>query len=789
MIKLLLRSAFRNLQNRKWYTLLSIMGLSVGFSAFIIISLFIKYELSWDRFNENYDHIYRIQTYKVNEGERIMQSPPAINEFIKNKYHDIKNQSLVYSDQRLFLSAAKEENPFELDGQFADQEYLDMFTYDFISGNGDKALREPMSIILSETAVQVLFGDGDPSNQTIWLGKKYQLKVTGIYHDLPHDAHLRPEFVISINSLKRIWDNPQLFDDWNKCFYYNYLQTSGDADINHLNAELKKLLYDKVLTDKRQLYLRPLSKLYMYSTNDNYTVIIYLLTAFSILVLILASINYMNLIIATSSLRAKEIGIKKVIGSSRRQLMAQVFTEGLLITIVSFFMSILLVELALNHFNQAADKQISLSLLMQDNFFGLIFGIIFLVSALSSIYPSWIITSIKSIDLFKSGIGRRPGKKVNLKKVLVSFQFAISIGLITTAILLSKQVIFMNNQDLGFEKQDLVIAEIDISNDEVSIEKFTETLVSNPGIKSVSVSRGFPMTSGRHTSQRMVNWEGGAREERIETQFFWISYDYVETLGMEIVKGRDFSRDFPSDPVNGCLINETAARQFGWDEPIGKYIDDKQLMVVGIFRDIHFHDIYNQIKPMVLILRDEESAMRNYTYLGFKIKPDTFSESYSAISATLLNFFPNDPYTILSFDNHFANDQHFAIFDSIINVITFLAIVAIVLSILGVVGLVNHSLNQRTKEIAIRKVSGSTSWLILRSLTCEFIVIIFFASLLGTLGASYIFNDFPLNYHMPFRVFDYLIGIIIALFVTLLSIAYKTFKESRRNPVEALRYE
>ena len=785
----LFKSIFRSLYKRKGYTILSIITLSVGFAAFIMISLFIKYELSWDRFNEHYINIYRIQTYKVNEDEHVMQSSPAICEFVKDKYHGILNQSLIFSDQKLFLSASEDQNPLMMDGQFADQGCLDIFTYEFISGDAENALEEPMSIILSESAVQILLAGKNPNEHTIWLEKKYPLKITGIYQDLPKDAHLKPEFVISINSLKSIWHNPRLFEDWNNLAYYNYVQTSEDADINQLNAELKEVLYDKVLTDKRQLYLKPLSKLYMYSTNDNYTVVIYLLTAFSILVLILAATNYMNLIIATSSLRTKEIGIKKVIGSSRRQLMIQIFGEGLFITVVSFFISILLIELVLSLFNNATDKHISLSLLILDNFFVLIFGILLLVSLLSSIYPSWMITSIKSIDLFKGGAGSRPGRKINLKKVLVGFQFAISIGLITTAILLSKQVIFMSNQDLGFEKEDLVVAEIDISNDNVSMEKFCATLTSHPQINSVSISRGFPMTSGRHTNQLMVNWEGGPREERIEIQSFWVNYDFVKTLGMEIVKGRDFSRDFPSDKVNACLINQTTARRFGWENPVGKYIDDKRLQVVGVFRDIHFHDIYNQIKPMVLVLRNEGNAMRNYTYLGFRIAPGTFKESSDLISNTLLNFFPDDPYTILSFDDHFANDQHFAIFDTIINVIVFLAMIAIVLSVLGVVGLVNHSLNQRTKEIAIRKVSGGTSWSIFKSLTWEFMLIIIIASLLGILGASYVFNDFPLNYQMPFRVVDYLFGIFISLVITLLSIAFKTYKESRRNPVEALRYE
>ena len=784
----LIKSALRSLQKRKVNSLLSIVGLSIGFSTFIIISLFIKYELSWDRFNKNYSNIYRIQTYKVNEDEHVMQSTPAINEFIKDRYNDIVNQALVFSDQRLFLSSSKEQNPVELYGQFADQGYLDLFTFNLIGGNMSNALEEPMSIILSESTAKTLLAD-NPTVQTIWLEKKYPLKITGIYKDLPKDAHLRPEFVISISTLKSIWNQPTLFDDWNNMAYYNYIQTSEQADINHLNVELKEILYEKVLTDKRQLYLKPLSKLYMYSTNDNYSVVIYLLTAFSILVLILSVINYMNLMIATSGLRAKEIGIKKVIGSSRRQLMIQIFCESLLITTMSFFISLLLVELMINGFNQTTNKAISLNQLIQDNFYFFIFGIILMTSLASSIYPSWIISSVKSVELFRGAAISRSGRKINIKKALVGFQFTISIGLITMAILLSKQVMYMKKKDLGFNKDDLVIAEIDISNDKVSIKKFTETLNSKPEITAVSVSRGFPMTSGRHTSQRMVNWEGGSREERIESQFFWVSYDYVKTLGMTIVQGRDFSREFPSDPVNACLINETAVKQFGWQNAVGKYLDDKKLQIVGVFKDIHFHDIYNQIKPMVLVVKNEESSMRNYTYLSFRTTPDSFNESYTKISSALQTHFPNDPYKILSFDDHFSEDHHFAIFDTIINVMRFLAAIAIALSILGVLGLVNHALNLRTKEIAIRKVNGCSSWSIFRSMTWEFMVIILFASLAGTLGAKYVFNNFPLHYPMPFRFPDYLIGIMLVMVITLSSILYKTLKEARRNPVEALRHE
>ena len=754
-----------------------------------MISLFIKYELDWDRFNTNYEHIYRIQTYKTVNDELIMQSAPAVSEHIKNNYDDIKNQALVFPDQIEYLSISANHPAIKSKGQYADQSFIKIFSYEMKTGTLENALQDPSSIILSASLSNTLFGELNPVGNTLLLNKKHPLKITGVYKDQPKNAHLRPEYIISINSLQGLWNNPNLFDDWLHTAFYTYILTKKDTDIPQLEASLKDLMKDKIETDYRQLKLAPLSSLYMFSTNNNYLIVLYLLGIFSLFVLVLASINYMNLSIASCTLRGKEIGIKKVIGSSRRQLIAQIFLEGTLVTLGSLFLSLLLVELALSPFNLITAKDLELSLLFHDGFFLIIMAIICIVSTISSIYPSWLITSVSSIDLFKQNIFIKKKNRINLKKYLVGFQFSISIALITLAVLMSRQIQDMHTKDFGFEKENLLFIEMTPSEKDISFDKIKQRLAAIPEIQSISLSRGFPIHSSRYTSAPMINWEGSARNERIEVRSFWTSYDYAKTLNLKIVEGRGFTDDFPADVGQSCMINETAARQFGWEDPIGKYIDDKKLQVVGVFKDMLFHDTYNKIKPLVLTLVDDNTILRGAIYFGFKIKEGSSKEVKTKITQVVQSFFPVDPFEVKLFTDHYKTDVIFSIFNTINNIFIFFSIIAIILSVLGVIGLVNHSLNQRTKEIAIRKVSGCSSLWIFQSLTMEYMLIILIAAIFGSFGARYIFNILPLYYPIQQHIADYLIGVTIALLITLLSIFYKTLKESTRNPVDALRYE
>jgi putative ABC transport system permease protein len=517
--------------------------------------------------------------------------------------------------------------------------------------------------------------------------------------------------------------------------------------------------------------------------------VIYLLAFLSIFVLILASINYVNLSIASSSLRGKEIGIKKVIGSSRWILIAQVFLESFLITLFSFITSLIIVELVLNVFNQATDKSLTFSILFEDGFMIILFVIIITTGILSSIYPALLITSIKSIDLFRKRFIPVGKSKISLKKSLVVFQYTISIILITITVLMTKQIRYTQNMDIGFEKSNLLFTKLISSNQGVTLNQVKNDLRSNPQILSVSASRGFPINSSRYTNIEMTNWEGGPSDEVIEVISLWISYDFINTLELEIKKGRGFSGAYPADTINSCIINETAAKRFGWDDPIGKYIDDRSLQVIGMIKDMHFHDMYNKIKPLVLILKNDNTEITGPVYFAFRIDPESEKSTMGTIKSVLKESFPFDPFQLKIFNDYYKTDLIFKVFGTINSLFFFFALIAITLSIIGVVGLNTHLLQQRTKEIAIRKINGCSTFSMIKSITFEYILLITIASVIGSISARYMFSFIPIYYPSEQNISDFLIAAVIILAVTLISIGHKTWKESSRNPVEALRYE
>jgi len=783
-----IKSAFRNLQKRRVNSLLSIVGLTVGFTSFIMVSMFIKYELSWDSYQENYDRIYRIQTDMISQNEKIMQSSPALYTYLNNRFTDIEKHGIVMPNVKSFLSATEGKESIEEEGQYADQGYLDMFTFEFNEGSGAGALMDPMSIVISSSLATKLFNHDNPVGKMMLLQKKHNLKVTGVYQDLPEDSHLKPEFIISFSTLEILWKRDSIYDQWDWNAYFNYVMLRKGADHKNVDAGIRYLLKDKILTDYRELYLRPLSKLYMYSTNDNYKIFIYILSVFSFFVLVLASINYVNLSIASATTRGKEIGIKKVIGSSRRLLMTQIFMESIIVTMFSFILSLIIIELALNAFNQITGKDLTFLLLFKDGLIVFVLAAILLIGIISSIYPAWIITRFKSIDLFKNKLSGN-NKKIPLKKVLVGFQFTISIILITLSVLITKQISYTQKMDIGFDKSNLLFAEISPTEGKVTFNQIKNRLKDIPEIEFLSASGGFPIHSSIYVGLNMMNWEGGARNEVTEVKTFWTSYDFLKTLNLEIVEGRGFSEVYPSDLKNSCIINETAVRQFGWKEPIGKYIDNRKMQVIGVMKDMHFHDMYNVIKPLAIQVKDGDSEIRGPVFFAFRVNSDNLNKFRGDIEARLKESYPVDPFAVKIFSDHFKTADIFEVYSTMNSVFTFFASIAIILSILGVIGLITHTLNRRTKEIAIRKISGCSSFSMFASITLEFVLIIFIASIIGSLGARYFYGLFPINYPFELSIWDFMIGGVIILVLTLLSTGHKTWKESVRNPVEALRYE
>jgi putative ABC transport system permease protein len=343
--------------------------------------------------------------------------------------------------------------------------------------------------------------------------------------------------------------------------------------------------------------------------------------------------------------------------------------------------------------------------------------------------------------------------------------------------------------DIGFKKSNLLFTEIHPSVKDVTLGQIKNRLVHLPEIKYISASGGFPIHSSIYVGQDMMNWEGSARNEVTEVRTFWVSLDFIRTLNLEIIDGREFSEDFPSDLENGCILNETAVRQFGWKNPIGKYLDNRKMQVIGVIKDMHFHDMYNVIKPLAIRVTSDQTKINGPVFIAFRVDSENIQLLKKDIESALQVSFPMDPFEIKEFEDHFTTAEIFEVYETINSIFGFFALIAIVLSILGVIGLVNHSLNRRTKEIAIRKISGCSSISMFASISLEYLVLIIISTVAGALGSGYLYQLFPINYPFELSIMDFLYAGIIILILTILSTGHKTLRESTRNPVQALRYE
>lgn len=768
----------------------SIIGLTIGFVSFILISLFIKYEKNADKHNENYDRIYRIQMIKTIDDTKWMQTPPALSLLIKNRFNEIEKQAVVFPnneggyiylpDGRLFRESM---------GLYAEQDFLSIFSFSFIYGDKDNALLDPTSMIISESLANKYFPGENPVGKMILREKKYPFTITGVYEDLPQNSHLLPDFIVSFIAYETVEGGGNVYESWEQNAYYTYVLLKEGASSKNLDTQIKDLLKDIIKTDHRQLYLRPLSKLYIQAVDNNYLTVIYIIGLFAFLVIILSFINYINLSIASGTLRAKEIGIKKANGSRRKTLITQLLSETVILVLVSSVLSVVLILALLPVFNQVVGKDISPVILFQNGFILKMTLIVIIGGIMAGLYPAYLTVSVSTVDLFKNNVFNSKKGNVKFRKALIIFQFIVSIGLISMSVLISKQIGYMITMDAGYNKNNLLFIEMSPTNADISLENIKSRVISNPNIQSVSFSRAFPINNSKFCDPVMCNWEGSDPDEYIDTYQFWGSYDFINTLELEIIKGRSFSRDFPGDAENKCIINETFANKIGWDDPVGKMIYNRQYQVIGVVKDFHFHDMYNRINPIIIRVMPDNYNAERARYLAFRISGNNTNQTKKYITEVVQELFPDDPFEVKVFSNFFVEQQIFRIFNTIRNLFVFAALIAILLSIMGVVGLVNFALNRKTKEIAIKKINGSSISSILTSYLTEYLILIIVAGIFGTVGAVYAFQQIPLNYSVDHSVWDYLKAEIIVLTVVLLSIFYKVYKESRRNPVEALRYE
>ena len=812
MIKNYFKIAWRNLVKNKTFSFINIIGLASGLACFILIALYVSDELSYDRFNEKAGRIYRINSDIVFGGNKLhlaVASDP-MGAALKKDYPQV--EEFV----RFFISGGskliKKGNEFIRENNVAhvDSTLFDVFTVPVIAGDAKTALNEPNTVVIAESAAKKYFGTTDVIGKNIETDDNGTTlyKVTAVIKDIPHNSHFTFDMLFSMDNIQYQWGN---FLSHN---HQTYLLLKPGTDYKEFERNFSQFINKYVVPqaaqfmqiksmdefekagNKLEYSLMPLTDIHLRSdrvpelnVNGNIQYV-YIFSAVALFVLLLACINFMNLSTARSASRAKEVGIRKVVGSEKRSLIKQFLTESILTTVISTAFAIGIAWLCLSWFNNLSAKQLLISDLLQTKYLVFLIALPLVVGLLSGLYPAFILSSFNPIVVLK---GKLSGglKRSTLRNVLVVGQFTTSIFLIAATIIVFRQLNYIQTKKLGFTKDQVLIVNgtsalgnnRDAFKNEVS--KFT-------GVKGATYAGYLPVSG---SSRNDVSFSTGAAmtsSNSVNMQVWNIDHNYIPLMEMEVIKGRNFSKDFGTDS-NATIINETAARLLGWDDPVGKklytYFQDGfgntliSREVIGVVKNFHFESMKENIGPLCFRLAD------NYWATAFKVNTADIKQLVSNIESKWKAMAPGMPFSYQfmdeSFDNMYRVEQRTG------KLGLTLAVIAILIACLGLFGLATYTAEQRIKEIGVRKVLGATIGNIVSMLSKDFIRLVIIAAVFAIPLAWWAMNtwlqDFAYRINIGWWVFA--AAGIIALLIALLTVSSQAIKAALANPVKSLRTE
>jgi putative ABC transport system permease protein len=699
------------------------------------------------------------------------------------RHPEFEKVTVIREEGGKYLSTTTEDQVYDETGISADHNFLDVFTYRMLEGGQQAALTEPYSILLSRSMAEKLFPEGSPLGRNVIFEKKLDFKVTGVYEDLPRNSTIRPDYVYSFSTLERT-EGIIRDESWNGSMMTYTLLAPGvseaEAEIRIKNAYAE--FEGRELTE---LEICPLSKIHLsFNGQTDYYVMLAIFGIIGVFILGMSVINYVNFSIATASTRGKEIAIRKISGAERSSLISQLLGETTLLALAASVLALIAVEHLLPVFNTFVNSAVGLDLARDWEVIVPILGGTVLLGMLAGIYPARVISSRNVVNLVKEGVFSSTGARLDVRKVLVITQFSISMFLICLTLFFILQINHMSTMDLGFNRSNLLYTHLSNIESDHHFEQFRNRLVRHPGIENLSMSSGLPFV---RPQGGMVNWEGGDPEDKVTYRPNWVSYDYAETMELSIILGRDFSEQFQGDLQGSCLISETAWKCFGWDDPIGKKINDNRWTVIGVVEDFHIMDIHNQIDPAVLLLSDDR--INGNKVFEVRYTTGMLREVREYLTQEFELLFPTDPFEFRSMESAIENENSFKIYQSIKKSVFFFALFIVLLAIISLLSLVSYSIDRRTKEIGIRKINGSSVRGLFLLLNRDYFVLLGI-SLVVALPVAYLtYRALPGNFKIPPPFWVPFSAVMILAVIILVSTGYQTYKAARRNPVEALRYE
>ncbi len=788
------KTSLRKIRRHKVYSFSNILGLAIGMACCLLIFLYVSQELSYDRYHSDADRIYRV-AQKITRGsvERDfarVAAPliPAVRENFPEVEHAVRFQTFEWMQN---LIKHDEKKFYEERVMIAENEIFNVLSIPFLKGNPETALTRPHTVVISEYMAEKYFGDEDPLGKTLEMhGKNYE--VTGIVADPPENTHIPYGFIVSILGWERVWN----FDNWGWTGFYAYVKLKSRVDPRAFEDKIRHIADKYILEEMEEsgvivsFYLQPIQSIHLHSNlateieAPGNPVYLYIFSVIGFLILFVSCVNFINLSTARSATRAKEVGIRKVIGAHRLQLASQFLGETLLMCGVALCAALVFVTQVLPFFNNLSGKHFGLEMLLKPVNMAVYLGLAVIVGFASGIYPAFLLSLFKPARTLKGSFDPET-KNVSLRKILVVSQFSITIFLIIATFIVFRQISFMKNQYLGFDKEQKLIIPAAFHNNHESIKA---EFLRHPSISGATAIWNAP---GRQTNLLESRLMEEADEKAQSMDFLYVDPDFIPEYKIEMAAGRTFQKEVTTDTYDSFVINETASQAFGFEsseEALGKQIYEggsgNVAPIIGVTRDFHFKGLQTRVEPLIMQLRPDM-----FRYLSLTVKTDNLRDTLAFIEKRWSELQLGEVFSYVFLDEDF--NRLYGSEEKLGHMFGAFTLIAIFISGLGLAGLVSFSAEQRTKEIGIRKVLGASVPNILVLLSKEFMILVLLSNLIAWPIAYFSLQKWLQNFayqtHLGLEIF--LFSGMLILGISLITVSYQSIKTAMANPADSLHYE